>query len=188
MGKLFSFGNTKLPKHTAIFNMTPAFECVSDKLGMCQLTDSKTCYAKKAEIQYPQVTPYRKRQKRYWKDVTPENFVKRLIKEKGRRKLKYLRFNEAGDFMSQSCVEKAATIARLLKDHGVRCYMYTARNDLDYSNRGDLVINGSSFMVDNNFQTIYTKGEIEAPFCIADCRKCTMCTKKLGLTIKAKFH
>lgn len=115
MAKLFSFGNRKLPKHTAIFNMSPAKQCEADKLGMCQLVNSKRCYAMKAERMWPKVLPFRKRQKRYWKDCTPENFVKRLLKERGRKKIKYLRFNEAGDFITQDCVEKAAKIAELLK-------------------------------------------------------------------------
>lgn len=188
MNRVFSFGNKKLPKHTAIFNMSPASQCVADKLGKCQLIDSKRCYAMKAERLYPQVLPYRKKQKRYWKDVSAVNFVRRLLKEKGRRKLKYLRFNEAGDFIDQGCVDKAAEIARLLKDHGIRCYMYTARNDLDFSNRGDLVINGSGFMVDNSFTTVYTKGKLKEPYCIQDCSKCIMCTKKLNLEIKVNLH
>ena len=186
--KMFSFGNRKLPRHTAIFNMTPAETCPADKLGMCQLANSFTCYAKKAERMYKGVLPYRKRQQRYWHDVTAENFVKRLLKEKKGRKIKYLRLNESGDFKSQECVDKAIRIAKLLEEYGITCYMYTARKDLDYSNRGPLVINGSNFMVDNCFKTVYTKGPLPSPYCIADCRKCSMCTKKLSKTILAAHH
>ena len=61
--ELLSFGNLKVGKDTAIFNMTPAFRCPSEELGLCSI--AKICYAKKAERMYPQVTPYREKQEEY---------------------------------------------------------------------------------------------------------------------------
>ena len=63
--KLIQFGNHKLPKSIAIFNMGPAMECPSLNMGLCQayVGDKCVCYAMKAEIQYCKtVPPYRTRQ------------------------------------------------------------------------------------------------------------------------------
>ena len=37
---------------------------------------------------------------------------------------------------------------------GVKVYTYTARRDLDFSNVKHLVVNGSGFMVHNNFTVV----------------------------------
>ena len=193
---LFSFGNRKLPKHTAIFNMSSATDCESNRKGLCQLVNVKKCYALKAERMYKAVLPYRKRQNIFWKNCTAEEFVEQFEKEKGRKKIKYLRLNEAGDFVTQKCVEKANKIAEiLLQKHKIRTYCYTARKDLDFSNRTQLTVNGSGFKVDNMFAVAYTdnrmtqarrtKGEA---VCIGDCAKCIMCTKSLGLDIYVREH
>jgi hypothetical protein len=55
-------GNRKIPKSTAIFNMSSALNCPSKKLGLCKAaSQGAKCYARKAEILYPQVLPYRER-------------------------------------------------------------------------------------------------------------------------------
>ena len=128
MNKHFSFGNKKLPKTTAIFNITSALECKSRKLGLCQLgKDTKKCYALKAEKCYPSVLPYRNRQTNLWDNMNAEEFVKNFMKEKGRRKIDALRFNESGDFRGQRDVNKLIKIARLLQAEGIKVYCYTAR-------------------------------------------------------------
>ena len=72
--KLVQFGNNKLPKTTVIFNMGPAKECPANALGLCELGKTGKCYAMKAERLYPQVLPYRIRQKNYWLQVYPNYF------------------------------------------------------------------------------------------------------------------
>lgn len=151
----FSFGNLKISSNTAIFNMQPAFKCSSAKLGLCKL--SEVCYAKKAERQYLNVRKFRDSQESFWKKVTPEKFVSALINESKERKqkIKYLRFNEAGDFRNQKCVDKASKIAELLKEYNIRAYIYTSRIDLDYSSRSDnLIVTGSGFMIDNMYYVV----------------------------------
>lgn len=194
MSKLFSYGNKKLPNHTAIFNMSPALECPSDARNMCQLSNSSRCYAMKAERNYPAVLPYRRRQQEFWLNSDYKDFIRKFMLDKGRRKIKYLRMNEAGDFHSQECVDKTIKIAKILKRLGIGTYVYTARIDLDYNNRGPLVINGSNQMIDNRFKIVYSQNELDKhrlagnPICIQDCRKCNMCTKNLKLNIAVKQH
>ncbi len=183
--KLLSSGNMKLPKTTAIFNLGAATDCPSKKLGLCQAIDSRTgkvvCYALKAERQYPNVLPYRRRQAAYWKSVTAEDFARDFLAVNANRRNKYkaLRIDEAGDFYTQDDVAKLDRIAELL--HGVvKVYTYTARKDLDYSKVKHLVINGSGFQkpgVAGLFNYIEKGQEIPAGFkeCVGDCRICARC-------------
>lgn len=186
--KLFSFGNTKLPKYTAIFNMGSAFNCPSDTLGLCQLMDSNKCYAKKAERIWNSVRQRRENQFNFWRKCTIKEFINKLKEEQGTKKLKYLRFNESGDFYTQNDVIKACNISDILYPN-IKSYIYTARSDLYYKFPRTLVINGAGFMIDNNF-LIEDKASNKSKnaICIADCRKCSICTKKLNLIISVKPH
>ena len=143
LSKLMMFGNTKLPKTTAIFNMGPAHTCPSSALGLCELRKTgggckDTCYALKAEKQYHKTAlPYRTRQQRYWLTVSAETFAREFIEVYQRKRIKptLLRFNESGDFYTQECYNKANKIAKILKAKiGVISYTYTHRTDLHYIN------------------------------------------------------
>jgi hypothetical protein len=144
-------GNLKIGRDTAIINMGSALLCPSDKLGLCKC--SLICYAKKAERQYPAVLPYRNRQADYWINNTAEKIsadINNYIKNK--KGIKFIRFNESGDFYGQECVEKLKYIA----DHlSLIVYTYTAREDLIFDNLpGNLVINGSCFLISNEFRAV----------------------------------
>ncbi len=180
-------GNLKIPKTTAVFNMSSAHDCPSRKLGKCKaVIDGKSvCYARKSEYSNrPRVLPYRRKQEAYWKSVMPEEFCVEFLaicvtKDKP---FTALRFNEAGDFHSQSCVDKVEKIARILKPYGIICYCYTSRDDLDYSHIKALRISGSGFKkvgIVNIFKMI--KKEEDKPkgygMCIGDCNLCNRCLK-----------
>jgi hypothetical protein len=169
--------------------MTPSEICPARCLGFCQLIDPKRCYARKAEKQYRQVLPFRYNQHSFWIKCTADDFVSRFIREKNRRTIRFLRFNESGDFISQDCVDKTIEIAKILKKgYGIGCYLYTSRKDLDFSGRESLVITGSNFMVDNNFVVVYNKDDLRLPYCISDCRLCQMCMEKKKRTIVTLLH
>jgi hypothetical protein len=187
---LVQAGNLKIPKTTAIFNMSSAQDCASLALGLCkacELNELKelitVCYAMKAERQYPAVIPYRQRQERVWLEITAEEFVTCFLRINAvkRNKFTKLRVNEAGDFHTQECVSKLDQIAKILSKYGVVTYCYTARDDLDFSKVKSLVVNGSSFMKDgiaNEFRMIQEgderpKGMAQCP---ADCRICDRCS------------
>ena len=191
-----SYGNTKLPKTTAIFNMGSAIDCPSDKLGLCQLANSSQCYAKKAEKMYKQVLPYRRAQAKYWLECTPSLYFFDFLTAINRKRnpIRALRFNESGDFYSQACVDKLSKIADLLATIKVKVYTYTARRDLDYSNISDnLTVNGSGYMADNMFialpAKLYDKSDKKGFIpCPMDCNKCSLCTRKAGKVIAVKMH
>jgi hypothetical protein len=190
---LIQYGNKKLPKTTAIFNMGSASDCPSDKLGMCAV--SEQCYAKKAERMYPQVLPYRRRQRNKWLKTSGTQLAFELLEsfEKKRKKPTHLRLNEAGDFYSQDCVDKAEEIARKLKSiAGVQVYVYTARKDLDYSQCKHLVINGSGFRKEGITRSFTAVADVNADksafICEQDCNVCSMCSTTEKKNIVVEYH
>jgi hypothetical protein len=188
---MIAAGNIKIPKETAIFNMSSATDCPSLKLNICKACvfnnntqkEETVCYALKAERQYPDVLPYRKRQNAFWLYTSPEEFVKQflIINSHKRNKFNKIRFNEAGDFHTNKCIKKADKIAKLLKPFGITCYTYTSRDDLDFSKVKHIVINGSSFKktgVKNEFKMVRhnekpPKGYAKCP---QDCTICDRCS------------
>jgi len=185
LSKLISKGNMKLPKTTAIFNMGAAHDCPSLNKRLCQafIKGKCVCYAMKAEYSYrPNVLPYRRRQEKYWKQITAEEFVNQFLQINNRKRNPYqaIRLNEAGDFWSQSCVNKAEKIAKMLKPYGVKVYCYTARKDLNFSECKNIVINGSGFHkkgIRGIFVMVTDVKDKPKGYgvCCGDCRVCKRC-------------
>ena len=182
-------GNLKIGKNTLIFNITSAYNCPSDKLKLCGL--SKVCYAKKAEKQYPKVKQYRDDQEKLWDLISVDVFVKTILEYKN---IKYIRFNESGDFRTQQDIEKIIDIANKLYNNNIIIYFYTKRKDLDWSKAlliPNLVITGSGFMLDNNFIVIESLKQFNPKkdvLCNRNCRYCDLCKNKLNNTIKILLH
>jgi len=181
-------GNSKIPKTTAIFNMSSATDCPSLKLDICKacVLGKNFCYAMKSERSYrPNVLPYRRRQQDYWLNVSAEEFAFQFILVNSLKPKPFtkLRLNEAGDFHSQSCVNKADRIAKILSTYGIVTYCYTSRSDLNYTKVKHLTVNGSGFKkagVQNEFRMImkdepWPKGYAKCPM---DCTVCDRCSKK----------
>jgi len=185
LGSLLSAGNIKIPSSTAIFNMASAKDCPSLKLGLCKafFNGKHICYAKKSETECRKnVLPYRRRQAAYWKDVTANEFVVEfiLINSMKVKPFSHIRFNESGDFISQSCIDKAEKIARMLHRFGVKCYCYTSRSDLNFSKCRHLIVSGSNFKksgISNIFKIIANKKDLTKGYklCKGDCRDCNRC-------------
>ena len=184
---LVQSGNTKIPKTTAIFNMSSAHDCSSRRLGLCKacVNGKNVCYAIKAEYSYrPDVLPYRRRQEKLWLNFSAEEIVFHFLLLNSNKKNKFdsLRLNEAGDFHSQDCVNKAEKIARYLKRYGIVVYCYTSRSDLDFSKVKVLRISGSGFKkkgITNIFKIVSDKSERPKGFgiCPMDCHICNRCLK-----------
>jgi hypothetical protein len=189
--KHFSNGNMKIGKDTLIFNMGSATTCVAKELGLCAV--AKDCYAMKAEIQYPQVKPYRDRQEILWRETSASEFAEAVVGIASRKRspIKYLRMNESGDFASQADVDKLTMIAVILRSHGIKTYTYSARSDLDFSKLSEVAgINFSGFTQENNGNSfnaveVFTEGGIQ---CRMDCRDCHMCKTSQGIVIEVKKH
>ena len=197
LNSLLSAGNMKVPSTTAIFNMSSATDCPSLKLGLCKaMVDGKhVCYAKKSEVgSRPTVLPYRRKQEKFWLGVTAEDFVSQflLINALKVKPFTALRLNEAGDFHSQECVDKAEKIATYLKRFGIKVYGYTSRDDLDFSKTKNLVVSGSGFIKDgikNEFKIIKTKNDKPKGYgiCAGDCKICNRCQVR-GLNTAVILH
>lgn len=188
---LIQAGNIKIPKSTAIFNMSSANDCPSLKLNLCKacVGEKNFCYALKSEYEYrPNVLPYRRRQQMYWLTTTAEQFVFEFILINVMKPIPFdkIRLNEAGDFHGQACIEKAEKIAKILHQYGVKVYCYTSRSDLDFTGTEYLVVNGSGFKgngIKNEFKMVskaigrnpklWPKGYAKCPM---DCTKCDRCS------------
>ena len=190
LNSLLGAGNQKLPSTTAIYNMSSAHDCPSHKLGFCQAIlkmgknkGKHVCYARHSETSMrPFVQSYREAQGKYWLEMTAEEFAWQFLIINSVKLLPYsaLRFNEAGDFHSQKCLDKAEKIACMLDRFGIKTYCYTARKDLDFSKVRHLIVSGSGFQkegIPNVFKMV-EKGE-EKPkgygICKGDCRVCNRC-------------
>ena len=190
---LMRFGNKKLGDDTAILNINSFVDCPSKKLGLCEVCGC--CYAGKAEKLYPQVLPFRRKQQVQWDENTAEELAMKIrdTVERRRKATRYLRFQEAGDFRDQKDVVKMSGIADELG--GVlKCYTYTHRRDLDFSDVSwNLAVNGSGFRVHNEF-TVVPKdvgaGDLEGfdHVCGGDCRDCDACKSRNGLRIAVRRH
>jgi len=188
VSSLISTGNRKLSKEIAIFNMSSATDCPSKKKGLCKAAScGAKCYAMKAEQAYPAALPYRRRQEQLWKNITSEQFSNGLAELNANKKVKIsaLRLNEAGDFHTQACVDKAECIAIRLAAEGITTYAYTSRNDLDFSGCKRLIINGSGFKtkgVANVFKIVDNISQLPKGYslCGGSCGKgvCTRCMSR----------
>jgi len=199
LSELLSNGNRKIGNDTLIFNMTPASKCPSEKLGLCVVADK--CYAKKAEVQYWSCVPgYREQQMLYWDNHTAKEFVDDLVPilNKYKGSIKFIRFNESGDAKSQKDVSKLVRIRKLLtktlddSSGTVQMYIYTARKDLNWTTAmktKGLTINGSNFMLNNNFNLVVEPEDaIGTSYCGGDCRVCNLCKYSKNKVINIRIH
>jgi hypothetical protein len=204
MSSFFKWGNRKIGADTLIFNMSSATDCPSLKLGLCHISNNSIakCYARKAENLYGQkIINYRNNQAVYWQSHSADEifqyFAGPIASRKARSKdTNFFRYNEAGDFYSQSDIQKLTIIANRLKEEfGITTYGYTARSDLDYTNRGFLVkgsgwnneqIDGTCIVI-NKIEPI-PEGFIECPGLKQSCANCNLCKCNLKLNIAFRKH
>jgi hypothetical protein len=137
---LFSVGNAKLSDDTLIINFTSALQCPS--VSVCPVTQM-ACYAVAGENRLPDVRR---------KNLMIQNMWIRAIKNKAvgevfgiaemyiqilqntKKPIRYIRFNEVGDFINQDILDAAALFASNVKEkYGVASMAYTSNNRLDFS-------------------------------------------------------
>lgn len=160
---MLKFGNHKLDKKIAIFNMGTAQDCPSKKLGLCATVNKGiNCYARNPEIQYKEhVLNYRNRQNEFWRTHTEQEIIDYFssIISRKRTKTTYFRYNEASDFHTQQDISKLSGISKALKDkYNIITYGYTARSDLDFSNV-NFIVRGSDFKCNNGKTIVLKRGE-----------------------------
>jgi len=200
-----SWGNNKISKNTAIFNMNSATDCPNadtspdnqSNTGMCQVP-WKSCYAHKAEYIYNDALPYRRRQEYLWDSLSAEEWAgafKEIVSRK-RNPVKFIRFSEAGDFRHTGDIEKVNRVAKYLIPDGIGVYTYSASHKLDWSNATHFTVNQSNELADYGdrlFSAVETTKDIPdnaimCPFEAASkngiktdsrpkCGECTHCIK-----------
>ena len=189
-----AFGNKKLPKTTAIYNIGTWFLCEGRLKGFCELHE--VCYSKCREIMGSTIKS-RLNNYYFWKTNNAQriaSFIIYSIKAESMKgdKINLLRFNEVGEFENQEDLEKMIEISNIVyKETNVKSYTYTHNRELDFSiDRPHLTINGSGFIIDNQF-TVVPPSEyeryVENHNCFACPQKCEMCnsicSQKLGIEI-----
>lgn len=202
-----SFGNNKIAKNTAIFNMNSATDCPNadtsednqSGTGMCQVP-FEDCYAHRAENQYPAVRPYRRRQEYLWDCLDADTWAaafEEMVSRK-RNDVKAIRFSEAGDFRHRGDIIKVDRIAELLEDYDI--YTYSASHKLDWSEAQHFVVNQSNNLADYGdrlFTAVPTAEDIpengvqcanEASDGNIKCGECTMCYDTKAPDVYISLH
>ena len=150
---LFSLGNAKLSDDTLIINFTSALRCPS--LGMCPVTQ-KACYAVAGENRLPDLRRKNLKVQSLWQKAWIaqkagiENAIDRVFgiarmyieglnakKKNGenvyKKPIKFIRFNESGDFPCQVILEAAARFAAFAKEYGIMSMAYSSNQKLDFT-------------------------------------------------------
>lgn len=156
-GGLFSVGNAKLSPDTLIINFTSAFGCPS--AVQCPISQA-ACYAVAGENRLADTRSKNVKvhkllarcygQKKLGRFFQIAELYINLLKDSD-KPIKWIRFNEAGDFPNQEVLDAAAQFARDVETkYGVKCMAYTARGDLNFSNASQAIaINASTNKVLN---------------------------------------
>jgi len=146
------FGNNKIADTVGIFNFNSAHDCPNRETENCQVP-WESCYAGRAEREYPEPLSYRRRQEFLWDSIPPETFATafRMVLD---RKIRYgngesydqydLRFSQSGDFRHNSDVLRADKVAEILGEYGIETYTYSASNYLDWSLAEHFTVNASN--------------------------------------------
>ena len=196
-------GNKKLSKSELITNNGSGTRCISDMLTLCPYGEQNgdgTCYCLKAENQYPNCLPCRDNNEKVF-DFIVENglgfeltYGLILKWKQARNKFDYHRINESGDIKSWEHLVVLELIAEAFSIVGVQSFLYTHREDMmdAFVHCKYLIINGSDFMVDNEFRVVdeFTGDNLK---CCGDCRICikvnrAYCMRNLGKVIEVIKH
>lgn len=192
-GKIFAYGNTKLPTNTMIFNLTSALNCPS---RLCKLHD--VCYACKDDNRWIDPLLKNLRSQIAVNHLTLREFLKliEIYIEYAPMRIKRIRISESGDFLNQRQVDIAKKIAAHLKaKYDIDTVVYTAQ-PFDFSG-GELIVNASNDKVVGATRYFFAKDidtlnslKIDTtedkklkldqngnPYlmCSCDCRKCGFC-------------
>lgn len=184
---LCKFGSDKTGDDTLLLNMGSATRCPArDRCPV--LLGQRKCYPAQVERLHPEVKLFRDRQAAYWLSTPAERIVADILaKIDGRSPpTRFLRFNEAGDFSSQACVDKLSHIAAILRQQGIVTYGFTARDDLDFS-AVDFLVKGSSHGQGNNGRSVVIGPGDRLPagyvLCPENCRSCDLCMRDTKVDI-----
>lgn len=196
-----SFGNLKLPKSTMIINLSSWFNCIGKKEKFCEICEE--CYDKAPEVMFKERIESRMSHEIYWRASDWKELTKDIIEKIGdynehtnKYKVKKIRWAEVGEIRHQAEFNKIVKISNAIyRRLGIKSYIYTHNEGIDFNlrQRPGLIVNGSGFMVDNEYRVV-KKDLIEKEFhnlndlsnkreCICDCNICSYCSEANGLIL-----
>jgi|APHM01.1.fsa_nt_gi hypothetical protein len=211
-GGYLTFGNNKIAKNTAIFNMNSATDCPNadstesdqSEVGACQVP-WESCYAHKAENIYPNALPKRRRQEYLWDHIDAQTFAEALlrVKERKRSSFDFLRLSESGDFRHRGDIVKANTIAKMIAPE-IDVYTYSASHKLDWSESEHFTVNQSNALADygdREFTALPEGADLpdNTVWCAFDisekegddrpkCGECRLCINEEGPNVAIQIH
>lgn len=125
-------GNEKIGDDTIIINTNHAINCYSSKKGYCSM--KKDCYAKKTSNTYINSCLYNLAAEINFKKLSAEKIIADIeaVIEAADTDIKFIRFNEAGDFINWRYFKKANNIATYFKNnYDIISYSYTHNIELE---------------------------------------------------------
>lgn len=189
-----TFGNAKLPESTAIVSCGTWFNCPGRTEGFCPL--ATICYDKCREVMSHKITKFRLEEEIAFRALTPKEIAESIIKQikihnakESNTKIKQIRWNEVGELRNQEDLNKMVEVSNIVfNELNIESYTYTHNKYLNFDiDRPHLTINGSNFMVDNEYRVLPAEeiNKIQKSFfsCDCDCKKCNVCAKKHNIII-----
>lgn len=141
-------GNEKIGDDTIIINCNHALNCYCSKKGYCNI--KKDCYAKKSSNTYVNSCLYNLAAEINFKKLSTKKIISDIedVINSADSDIKFIRFNEAGDFISYKHFKKANKIAAYFKNkYNIISYSYTHNIELERYiteiNNSNIVINYS---------------------------------------------
>lgn len=175
-------GNLKIGDDTIIINVNHALNCFSSKNGYCE--NCNCCYAKKSSTNYKNSCLYGLASEISFNRLSIEQIIEAIEKTiKEAKNIKFIRFNEAGDFKSLEQFFKANKIAKYFFDtYNIITYTYTHNKEL-LSNKEDIknsyiVMNWSIKAGDGFKSAITCNNPSDLPKYLAETDKYIICEGK----------
>lgn len=125
-------GNEKIGNDTLIINTNHALNCYCSKKGYCNM--KKDCYAKKSSNTYVNSCLYNLAAEINFKKLSAKKIISDIeeVINSADSDIKFIRFNEAGDFINYDLFKKANKIATyFMKKYDIISYTYTHNKELE---------------------------------------------------------
>ena len=125
-------GNEKIGDDTIIINTNHALNCYCSKKGYCNM--KKDCYAKKSSNTYVNSCLYNLAAEINFKNLSAEKIIVDIeeVINSADSDIKFIRFNEAGDFINYDLFKKANKIATyFMKKYDIISYTYSHNKELE---------------------------------------------------------
>lgn len=124
--------NEKIGDDTIIINTNHALNCYCSKKGYCNM--KKDCYAKKSSNNYINSCLYNLAAEINFKNLSVEKIITDIesVIKTADTDIKFIRFNEAGDFINYDMFKKANKIATyFMEKYDIISYTYTHNIELE---------------------------------------------------------